>query len=292
MRVIHLKNGSINCDIDLQRGARLTSLRQGLREVIEPVELQNGLREKHDPSLGLLAMIPCVHHSSLRELKWTGTGHPHMSTMAADPMHDWGVGWQSSWQILEQSEDFALLSLEHRAEKNWPWSFDASQTIHLKPSALSMSLSLTNQSSVSSPGGLGWAFSLPVDKHDRFSIQANRLIDTHQQGAPGQLSVGVKENNIDRALDLELSMDQLKVGQCMDMRDGTFCVEGAHHRLQFESKLKTVQVKLSEDESSLVVKVMDLPMQVLEHTSAPPMLAPGESVSVQMSWMLLSVSQA
>jgi hypothetical protein len=55
------------------------------------------------------------------------------------------------------------------------------------------------------------------------------------------------------------------------------------------SNLKTIHVKWHQEGKCLGVKVLDLGMDVLQHTSAPPMLAPGESISVQMSLMLNQV---
>jgi hypothetical protein len=230
--------------------------------------------------LGLVAMIACVHHTSLKELRWTGTGHPSMGSTDTDAVIDWGVGWQSPWEILEQSEDFVMLSMEHRAQKNWPWSFDASQTIQLKKSELMLSLSLTNQSSVPSPAGMGWAFCLPVALFKEQLIIKAAQVYTLSHPIPVQSSQ--VHNTQVSAYDLEAFKEGLGFG----LWNGELSLKGSSHQLHLHSKLKTSQMKLSQDGRSLLVKVLDLPVEVLQHASAAPMLAPGESISVQMSLML------
>lgn len=283
MSTLHLKNASIDCTVDLLRGARMMQLREGSREVIVPLTGSVLEAWAPDAGVGLMAMIPCVHHTHSSELQWTGTGHPHMSASSTETVFDWGVGWKSEWEMLEQTEDFVLLSLEHRAQKNWPWSFDASQTLHLKGAELSMSLSMTNQSSVSSPGGLGWAFSLPVDEDERWVIKGQQLQWGGQGAAPISMSEGVRER--------PFTMHELEGGMAWGQWDGIMRLEGASSgaALMLNSNFKTIQVKWRQEAKCLDVKVLDLGMDVLQHTSAPPMLAPGESISVQMSLMLNQV---
>ena len=287
MSAIHLKNGFINCEIDLQRGARLRSLKHGTRDVIVPLGQLDDEAMNEEARLGLVAMIACVHHTSLKELRWKGTGHPSMGNSDTDAVIDWGVGWQSPWEILEQSEDFVMLSLEHRAQKNWPWSFDASQTIQLKKTELLLSLSLTNQSSVPSPAGLGWGFSLPVDLlKEQLIIKAAQVYKLSHSVPMAASSIPVQSSQAYSAPESAYPLEAFKEGLGFGLWNGELSLNGPSHQLHLQSKLKTSQIKLSQDERSLLVKVLDLPVEVLQHARAAPMLAPGESISVQMSLML------
>ena len=51
---------------------------------------------------------------------------------------------------------FLMLSYEHRADASWPFAFDCSHTLRVKPGALELTLALTNQSPQPAPAGLGW----------------------------------------------------------------------------------------------------------------------------------------
>jgi aldose 1-epimerase len=89
-------------------------------------------------------------------LQWQGTDHPLVKNFEPEPHAIHGVGWERPWAVLDSSDTFALLSYEHKADAAWPFDFDSSQAFKLSAHALEMTLSITNQSQVSAPVGLGW----------------------------------------------------------------------------------------------------------------------------------------
>ena len=279
MQSIHLKSGDWACEIDLQRGGALSRLTHLGKDVIEPSAWN---ASEPEACLGLLALIPCVHHASLSELKWTGTGHPVLNTPQQGGSLDWGVGWQSSWQVLEQEDDFTLLSLEHRAEKHWPWLFDASQAIRLKSGELFLTLSLTNQSSVQAPAGLGWAFTLPIKLDEQLQIDSVKPTSPKEsqdnteamEGAEGMSQTGSKRT--------AYAYSALQPGLSMGAWNGHFSLRGRDHQVDVHSNLKTLHAKLTKSGRGVVFKALDQPLDVVNHMSAPKMLAPGESISVEM----------
>lgn len=280
MKAIALENDFITCEMDLLHGARITTLKYKGQEVIEPAKFKDTSKASN---IGLLAMIPCLHHTSLAELKWSGTSHPHLNPLEHDSELHWGVGWQSPWQILEQEQDHVLLSLEHRAEKNWPWLFDASQTIHLLAGELCLSLSMTNQSRVPSPCGLGWAMSLPMDAMGGLTLKAQEPYQWHR---PQMKSMNNEHPWREAALkpqELKLNAQELNEGWGFGQWDGVLRVNSHKHQIELNSKLKTVQAKTNLDANQVMIKVSDQPMEVLQQTRPPQMLLPGESISVQMS---------
>lgn len=71
--------------------------------------------------------------------------HPH-------PLH--GFGWLASWDVAEVGHDRCVI--EHRNEAGeWPWSYAARQTLMLDEQGLTLSVSLSNESSTAMPAGLG-----------------------------------------------------------------------------------------------------------------------------------------
>lgn len=106
--------------------------------------------------LGCFPMVPFSNRVAKAQLQWQGTDHPliKMGTTEEHAMH--GVAWQRPWQVLDSSDDFVMLSYEHKRDAAWPFAFDVSQVFKLYGSTLTMTLSITNQAPSPAPVGLGW----------------------------------------------------------------------------------------------------------------------------------------
>lgn len=105
---------------------------------------------------GSYALVPFSNRTAHATLKWAGTSHPVVRNSADEPHSIHGVGWQRPWTVLEAEPHFALLSYEHKPDEAWPFAFDTSQAFRLSASELELTLSITNQSAVAAPVGLGW----------------------------------------------------------------------------------------------------------------------------------------
>jgi aldose 1-epimerase len=70
-----------------------------------------------------------------------------------------GVGWRRPWRLKSVREHCCVLRLEHRPEdvgkEDWPFAFDAEQTITLGATGLNVELSLVNTHPSPAPLGLG-----------------------------------------------------------------------------------------------------------------------------------------
>ena len=150
---LHLSNGPLRCDIRPDLGGCLAGLWWGDVPV---------LRSTAGPALtsarlaGSYPLVPFSNRLAQAKLVWAGTSHPLVQNNAAEPHAIHGVGWQRPWQVLDESDQFALLSYQHKADAAWPFAFDTSQAFRLSESGLEITLSMTNQSSTPAPAGLGW----------------------------------------------------------------------------------------------------------------------------------------
>ncbi len=90
-------------------------------------------------------LIPFSNRLAHARLQWNGTNHPLVQNFPGEEHAIHGLGWQRAWGMLEHSDDFCMLSLEHDGKGAWPFAFDASQTFRLRGSTLSMTLAITNQ---------------------------------------------------------------------------------------------------------------------------------------------------
>ena len=66
-----------------------------------------------------------------------------------------GQGWQSEWNIADQSNQSVKLSLRY-VGAHWPWAYEAAQTFSIVENGLKVELALTNLSERAMPGGIGW----------------------------------------------------------------------------------------------------------------------------------------
>ena len=150
---LHLSNGPLRCDIRPDLGGCLAGLWWGDVPV---------LRSTAGPALtsarlaGSYPLVPFSNRLAQAKLVWAGTSHPLVQNNAAEPHAIHGVGWQRPWQVLDESDQFALLSYQHKADAAWPFAFDTSQAFRLSEGALEITLSITNQSNTPAPAGLGW----------------------------------------------------------------------------------------------------------------------------------------
>jgi len=135
--------------------------------------------------------------------------------------------------VLESGPAFALLSFEHRADAGWPFDFDASQAFKLEADALEMTLSITNQSPVSVPVGLGWHpfFVKRPDSHVAFQ-------------ASGRWEMGPDQLPTHRAPHDGLQTDtaELTVDHCFDGWKGTLDLQDGLVKVRVESSLRHLVV--------------------------------------------------
>lgn len=150
---VSLRCDALRCEIKPELGGCIAGLWLGDIPVLRSTPAQSLHSVRQSASYPLVPFSNRVGHASLQ---WQGTDHPLVKNFEPEPHAIHGVGWERPWAVLEASDTFALLSYEHKADAAWPFDFDSSQAFKLNAHALEMTLSITNQSKVSAPVGLGW----------------------------------------------------------------------------------------------------------------------------------------
>ena len=149
---LNLANGKLHCMLRPDLGGSIQSLTFDDVHVLRaPPVMIHTVRD-----MGSFPLVPFSNRVAKAQLQWQGTDHPiiKMGTTEEHAMH--GVAWQRPWEVLEASDDFAMLSHEHKADAAWPFAFDVSQVFKLDGHTLLMTLSITNQAPSPAPVGLGW----------------------------------------------------------------------------------------------------------------------------------------
>lgn len=182
---------------------------------------------------GSYPLVPFSNRVAQAKLVWAGTSHPLVQNNAAEPHAIHGVGWQRAWAVLDASDQFALLSYEHKADAAWPFAFDTSQAFRLSESGLEITLSMTNQSSTPAPAGLGW--------HPYFVKRASSHLHF---SASGRWDMGVDKLPTQRlpGAGLDTECTTLDVDHCFEGWQGEALLSDAQLRIRIASSLKRLVV--------------------------------------------------
>lgn len=227
-------------------------------------------------------LVPFSNRIGHATLQWQGTDHPLVKNWAPDAHAIHGVGWERPWGVLEASETFALLSYEHKADAAWPFDFDASQAFQLEAGALELSLSITNQSAVSAPVGLGW--------HPYFVKRANsRVVFT----ATGRWEMGADKLPTQRSPSTGVSAEcaALEVDHCFDGWNGVATLQDEVLRTTLTSSLSRLVVYTTPARDSIAIEPVshvNNAMNMLAQTGASAdalgvcVLQPGQTFSCTM----------
>ena len=232
---------------------------------------------------GSYPLVPFSNRVGHGSLKWAGTDHPLVVAEGFEPHAIHGVGWLRPWSVLEANEQFALLSFEHQADESWPFAFDASQAFRLNGQELELTLSITNQSAVAAPVGLGWHpyFIKRADSYVRFEASGrwemgDDKLPTRRVASPG----------------LDQACQGLDVDHCFDGWSGALHLTDSVLHTTVTSSLRYLVVYTNASRAYVAVEPVshvNNALGLLEQGGASAadlgvrVLQPGESMSAEMS---------
>lgn len=283
---LHLEAGPTACDIRADLGACIAGLWHGGQPVLrstEPDRLQTARLS------GCYPLVPFSNRVGQATLQWNGTGHPLVRNNAPEPHAIHGVGWQRPWEVLEQGDDFALLSHEHRADAAWPFAYDASQTFRIAPGVLELSLSVTNQSPGPAPMGLGWHPYFVKRTRSRIAFDATGRWEMGEDKLPTARSGS-------RGLDADCA--RLDVDHCFDGWQGVVRLRDEVMRVRLTSGLTRLVVFTNDTRDFVAIEPVSHVNNALGLLDAGrgdaqalgvTVLAAGESMSVDMKIEMESV---
>lgn len=276
---LRLRCAELLCEIKPELGGCLAGLWLGDVPV---------LRSTHAPDLHSVRqaasypLVPFSNRLAHATLQWQGTDHPLVRNFAPEPHAIHGVGWQRPWAVLEASDTFALLSFEHRADAAWPFDFDASQAFKLEPGALEMSLSITNQSAVSAPVGLGWHPYFVKRAHSHVAFAATGRWEMGEDKLPTRRSAS-------GGLDVDCSA--LEVDHCFDGWNGVLELRDAVLHTTLTSSLRRLVLFTTPERDTLAIEPVSHVNNAMNRIAQPGVsaddlgvviLQPGQTFSCEM----------
>lgn len=276
---LRLRCAELLCEIKPELGGCLAGLWLGDVPVLRSTHAQDLHSVRQAASYPLVPFSNRLAHATLQ---WQGTDHPLVRNFAPEPHAIHGVGWQRPWAVLEASDTFALLSFEHTADAAWPFDFDASQAFKLEPGALEMSLSITNQSAVSAPVGLGWHpyFVKRVRSHVAFA-------------ATGRWEMGEDKLPTRRSASggLDVDCSALEVDHCFDGWNGTLELRDEVLHTTLTSSLRRLVLFTTPERDTLAVEPVSHVNNAMNRMAQPGasaedlgvvILQPGQTFSCEM----------
>jgi aldose 1-epimerase len=279
-QALHLRSGDLRCDIRPELGGSIAGLWLGELPVLRSTaaEALSAVRQA-----GSFPLVPFSNRLGQARLQWAGTSHPLVQFRADEPHAIHGVGWQRPWTVLDAADDFALLAYEHKADEAWPFAFDSSQAFRLGADALELTLSITNQSAVAAPVGLGW--------HPYFVKRPGcRLTFT----ASGRWEMGADKLPTRRVASsgLDAEVAALDLDHCFDGWSGQLLLRDALLKTRLSANLSRLVVYAQPGGEVLAlepVSHVNNAINLLEAGQASAealgvrVLQPGESMSAEMS---------
>jgi len=275
-----LASDALRCEIAPALGGAIAGLWLGATPVLRSSAAAALTSVRNAGSYPLVPFSNRVGHGSLR---WAGTDHPLVVPEGFEPHAIHGVGWLRPWSVLEANGQFALLSYEHQADESWPFAFDASQAFRIRGNELELTLSITNQSAVAAPVGLGWhpCFVKRPDTHVRFA-------------ATGRWEMGDDKLPTRRSASSGLDHDcqGLDVDHCFDGWSGALHLSDSVLHTTVSSSLRYVVVYTNASRAYVAVEPVshvNNAISLLEQGDANAselgirVLQPGESMSAEMS---------
>ena len=281
---LRIKNQSWECEILPLLGGCISGLWNNQRPVFRSPGA-SGIASARDS--GCYVLVPFSNRLGQAVLQWQGTSHPLVRNNGTEAHAIHGIGWQRAWEVLDQDESSVLLSHEHRREPGWPFAYDASQTIQLRPNGLSMTLSITNQDDQPAPVGLGW--------HPFFAKQPGmrlRFASRHrwEMGADKLPTRPLPHSGLDAPV------DALDIDHCFDGWVGQAELTSPMGRWRIESSLRHLVVFTRPDRTDVAIEPVSHVNNALnllaQNRGLDPedlgvrVLAPGESMSAH--WSLTS----
>jgi aldose 1-epimerase len=277
--MIELKAGRLRCQLRPELGGCIAGL------WLDDIPVLRSTPAALLASARLSACYPLVPFSNRigqASLVWLGTQHPLVRNNGDEPHAIHGVGWQRPWSELDSDATSAMLAYEHRPDTAWPFAFDCSHSLRLRPGALDLTLALTNQSERPAPAGLGW--------HPYFDRRPGSHIAFRASGrwemGPDKLPTGRSPSP-----GLDADCATLDVDHCYDGWDGIVELRDARLRLRVVSPLTRVVVFNSPSRDYLAIEpVSHVNNAVHLYAGGTPaealgltVLQPGDTMTAQMA---------
>lgn len=160
-------------DIEVQPGAggRVVSLKYKGQDVLQPDARPDDMKLL---DAGCFPLVPFSNR--IRDGKFVHESHPYTleSNWDGDQHAIHGEGWTSPWSITHQDDRSIRLWMSGKGW--WPWAYECSQVIRVKPNGILLSLHVTNLDTEAMPAGLGFHPYFPCHADTQLQFAASGIV--------------------------------------------------------------------------------------------------------------------
>jgi aldose 1-epimerase len=272
--IIELIAGDARCVLRPDIGGAVAGLWLANRAVLRSTDPE-ALHSARDA--GCFALLPYSNRLGYRRFSWKGKTYTTAANQPDEPHSIHGVGWMSPWTATHAGPAEVSLQRVHAADENWPFAFEATQTLSLTPDALSFSLALTNTDTVDAPAGLGWHPAFPRRQRSRMRLDLTDRWDTDASLLPVRK---VSQPGIDADVAV------LDFNHCFEGWTGAASIRDETLSLRLSSSLNRVVVYTPHDQSFFCVEPVSHVSNAI-HMAEPAQhglvtLAPGATLTASM----------
>lgn len=280
---IALRSGDWRAAVAPTIGGAIVDLSLGDRAILRPTP-DEALARQDVRRTGGYPLVPYANRIALGRFRVGASEYRLRRNFpeGAHPLH--GVGWRRPWQVTHADETRCELRLEHRPRGDdaldWPFAFDAIETVELGSRGLRIELRATNRENVAVPLGLGWHPLFPRRDGQRLRFAADGWWRNGDDELPQQAVAGLPWD-VERGLEVgERSFDNDFYG----WRGEAQLVEpdGCTVRITAEASLPVLRVFVPAGRDFLGIEpvshVADAINRPALRAGSMPVVAPGDRV--------------
>jgi aldose 1-epimerase len=179
-----IRNGTFEATFHPAAGgrmARLHHVRHG--DLLVPLGSEP-FHPSYWPKAGAFPLFPFHNKVSGSTFRFDGREIRLKPNMADSTVVMHGPAHRRAWYISDQAEQHIELTLDYKADEDWPFNFKASQRFDLCGDSLTIMLCLTNTGTVTMPGGIGWHPYLQPPADGLICLTAERQWKPFESGDP------------------------------------------------------------------------------------------------------------
>jgi aldose 1-epimerase len=276
---LSLQHAKLRCDLAPALGGSIAGLWLGdiavLRSTLGPA-----LRQAR--AAGSYPLVPFSNRIGQAAFQWAGERHSLLPNNPPEPHAIHGVGWERPWTVLAVDARQARLAYSHPGDASWPFAFAAEQVFELSDQGLTLHMTLTNQSEVPMPAGIGWHpyFVKRPGSHLRFAAAGRWDMDAAKLPTHRRTSTG-----------LDTSCTRLDVDHCFDGWPGVVQLDDEMLRTHIRSNLQRLVVFTNPTRDFVAIEPVshvNNAVQLMQATGVSAdalglsVLQPGASMSAHM----------
>ncbi len=151
---IELNHGAARCLVLPELGGSLGGWWIAGQAMLRPTD-EAAIASGDPTRLSGFPLVPYSNRIGHGRFDWNGTTVELELIFPHEPHALHGTGWRAAWDVESHNARDVTLSHSHKADRHWPWPFEAKQHIHLTEFTLTIEMIAHNLSGQLVPLGFG-----------------------------------------------------------------------------------------------------------------------------------------